>query len=1096
MMPRYAELQVTINFTFLEGGSHPHELVETAKALGHRAIGITDRNTLAGIVRMHVAAKKAGLQLVIGCRLDFRDRPSLLCFPTDKLAYSRLSQLLTHGKKHAPKGECHLFAADLAAYAEDQILALVPPERPEDEFRAWARRDAAAFGDRFYIIAQHRYRGDDRTRMAWLAEVAQGIGAPLLATNDVLYHAPARRALQDVVSCIRMKCTIETAGRRLEANAERYLKPPEEMARLYRRHAQALESTIAIAERCLFSLDELKYEYPDEVPEGSSPQTELERRVAEAAAERYGGAVPPRIAGTIERELALIADRKYAPFFLTVHDIVKFAKSREILCQGRGSAANSAVCYVLGITAVAPDKFDLLFERFISTARNEPPDIDVDFAHERREEVIQHIYEHYGRDRCGIAATLIRYRMRSAVREVGKVMGLSVDSVAALTRLVWGWSIAALTEGQIVEAGLDPKDPCLARTLELANELQDFPRHLSQHVGGFVITRGPLADLVPIMNAAMKDRTNIEWDKDDLDAVGMLKVDVLGLGMLTCIDKAFRLVERHYGEKLTLYSIPQDEPGTYEMIQRADTIGVFQIESRAQMTMLPRLKPEEFYDLVIEVAIVRPGPIQGDMVHPYLRRRNGQETVEYQKPELEKVLKKTLGVPLFQEQAMQIAIVAAGFTPDEADGLRRAMATFRNNGTIHTFRERFLEGMRRNGYTEDFARRCFSQIEGFGTYGFPESHAVSFALLAYDSAWLKWKYPEVFACALLNSLPMGFYQPAQIVRDAIEHGVTVLPVDINHSDWDCTLEEGYGNEPSPARGGGLGGGTAAAAVPRESKKQRAWGEHPHPDPPPQAGEGDSLALRLGFRQIQGFAEADAGELVEHRGPGYRSPQDLARRSGLSREALSTLAAADAFRSLGLDRRAALWAVKPLGDASLPLFDVTARVEPAVDLPEMPLGEHVTEDYATLGLSLKRHPVAFLRESLSARGIRPCADLRDTSDGQRIEVAGLVLVRQRPGTASGVIFMTMEDETGIANIIIWRDMFRRFRRIVMTGRLIAAAGRVQKDGMEGRVIHVVAERLTDLSAELGRLHAPVSRADAVVHPGHDHRELQLRSRDFH
>jgi error-prone DNA polymerase len=1048
-MPGYAELQVTSNFSFLEGASHPHELVETAAALGHAAIAIVDRNTLAGVVRAHLAARQAKLRLVIGCRLDFRDRPSLLCFPTDKPAYSRLSQLLTLGKRRAPKGECHLDAADLAAWSEGQILAILPPDRPDDDFVSWVARDAAAFGDRYFVASQHRYRGDDAERIAWLAGVAARAGARLLATNDVLYHAPERRALQDVVSCIRLKCTIETAGRRLEAHAERHLKTPAEMARLFRRWPDAIAATGDVVRRCTFELKELRYEYPDEVPEGRSPQEELEVRVARAVAARCGGDPPARLADQIRHELKLIAERDYAPFFLTVHDIVEFAKSRNILCQGRGSAANSAVCWGLGITAVDPGKFDLLFERFISTARDEPPDIDVDFAHEQREIVIQHIYQHYTRERCGIAATVICYRMRSAVREVGKVMGLSVDAVSSLSATIWGWSKESLKHAHVREAGMDPSEKLLARTLELAGELVGFPRHLSQHVGGFVITRGPLADLVPICNAAMADRTNIEWDKDDLDAVGMLKVDILGLGMLTCIDKAFKLVERHHGRMLELYAIPRDDPAVYEMACRADTVGVFQIESRAQMSMLPRLKPDKFYDLVIEVAIVRPGPIQGDMVHPYLRRKRGEEQVDYPSDALRKVLEKTLGVPLFQEQAMRIAIVGAGFTPDEADGLRRAMATFKHTGTIHKFRERFIAGMLGNGYTLDFANRCFGQIEGFGTYGFPESHAVSFALLAYVSAWLKRHYPEAFAAALLNSQPMGFYQPAQIVRDAREHGVKVRPVDVNHSAWDCTLE---------------------ATV------------NPRP------------ALRLGLREIIGLAEAEAKKLVDNRGAGYASPADLARRARLSPATLARLAAADAFGSMGLDRRAALWAVKPLGEAPLPLFEHAApAAEPAVSLPLMRRGEHVTEDYGTVGLSLKRHPVAFLRPRLERRGIMPCAALAGIRDGRRVEIAGLVLVRQRPGTASGVIFMTLEDETGIANAVIWSSVFEQFRRIVMTGRMIAVRGLVQKDG---RVIHVVAEQLTDLSADLGRLDPPLSRADEVLHPGRDQRSLRQVSRDFH
>ena len=1051
----YVELQVTSNFTFLEGASHAQELVETAAALGHRAIAVTDRNSLAGIVRAHQAAEKTKIQLVVGCRLDFRDRPSLLCFPTDRTAYGRLSSLLTQGKRRAPKGECHLWHADLAAAVQGQVLVMMPPDAPSAEFADWVRKDAKAFGKTYFLGAQHLYRGDDIQRIAWLAETALRAGTRLVATNDVLYHAPERRALQDVLACIRLKCTIDTAGLALEAHAERHLKPAAEMARLFRRYPDALAAGLEIAERCRFSLKELKYEYPDEVPPDRTPQQELEIRLQAALQERYGQDVPPRVVAQIEHELKLVAERGYAAYFLTVHDIVKYARSQDILCQGRGSAANSAICYVLKITAVDPIQGNLLFERFISTARDEPPDIDVDFAHERREEVIQHIYAKYGRDRAGLAATVISYRMRSAVREVGKVMGLSIDAVAALNKSIWGWSTEALRDQQLTEIGLDPKEPRLARTLELAHELVGFPRHLSQHVGGFVITRGPLAEMVPVLNAAMEDRTNIEWDKDDLDAVGMLKIDVLGLGMLTCIDKAFALAKRHHDHDLALDTVPQEVPGVYEMLQRADTVGVFQIESRAQMSMLPRLKPKTFYDLVIEVAIVRPGPIQGNMVHPYLRRREGKEKVDYVKPELEAVLKKTLGVPLFQEQAMKIAIVAAGFTPNEADELRRAMATFKRNGMIGTFEPKFIEGMVRNGYPRDFAERCFEQIKGFSTYGFPESHAASFALLVYISAWLKWRYPAVFACALLNSQPMGFYAPAQIVRDARDHGVEVRPVDVNHSEWDCTLEE----------------------------------------------SGDATkALRLGFREVKGLSERDAGELIKHRRHGYTRPAELARRAGLGRGALETLARADAFRSMGLDRRAALWAMKGMKDNALPLFaalDGPIAEEPAVTLPTMPIGEHVAEDYGTTGLSLKRHPLALLRERVAARGIQPCRALSDIRDGRRIMVAGLVITRQRPGTASGVVFVTLEDETGIANLVVWSTVFEKYRRVVMTSRLLAVRGLVQKEGL---VIHVVAEELIDLSAELDRLDAPLplvaGRGDEVVHPGNDQRVMKVKSRDFH
>src|SRR5919106_3042775 len=797
-MTAYAELQVTSNFSFLRGGAHPEELVLRAAELGHRALALTDRNTLAGVVRAHVAAKEVGIRFVVGARLDLQPQGetparSLLCFPSDRAAYGRLSQLISLGQRRTTKGQCTLFLDDVLAYGEGQILVALPPDIPDDSFPAFLETLRDGVSGPVYLAAQHLFRGDDRARIEALAALAVRAGTPLLATNDVLYHSTERRPLQDVLTCIREHCTIDQAGFRLAANAERHLKPPAEMARLFRDHPEALARTLEIADACRFSLDELRYDYPiDPVPDGMTPQTRLEQLAREGAHERYPDGVPDRVRRLLEHELALIGELRYAPYFLTVHDIVRFACSEGILCQGRGSAANSSVCFCLGITEVDPDRFDLLFERFVSAERNEPPDIDVDFEHERREEVIQYVYEKYGRAHAGIAATVIHYRSRSAIREVGKALGLSEDAVSALASGIWGWSEGGLDARLAHERGLDPTAPRLRQTLQLAGELTGFPRHLSQHVGGFVLTRSRLDQVVPVVNAAMADRTIVEWDKDDLDALGILKIDVLALGMLTCVRKAFELLARHYGRHLSLATVPPEDPAVYEMLSRADSIGVFQVESRAQMTMLPRLRPRCFYDLVIEVAIVRPGPIQGDMVHPYLRRRSGLEPVSYPSGELKGVLEKTLGVPLFQEQAMQIAIVGAGFAPSEADRLRRAMATFKRVGTIHTFRGKFIEGMVQNGYERAFAERCFKQIEGFGTYGFPESHAASFALLVYVSSWLKCHYPDVFACALLNSQPMGFYAPAQIVRDAQGHGITVLPVDVNRSDWDCTLE------PTPA----------------------------------------------------------------------------------------------------------------------------------------------------------------------------------------------------------------------------------------------------------------------------------------------------------
>ena len=1070
----YAELQIASNFSFLRGASHPDELVLQAARLGHPAVAITDRNSFAGIVRAHHAAKEAGLRLLVGCRVDLQDGASFLAFPEDRAAYGRLARLLTLGKRRAPKGECRLDYADLAAHGEGQILVLLPPEQAGRAGLAAhaerARCAAADFRGRAYLAAQYLYRGDDRRRLARLAEIAARTGLPLVATNDVLYHVPERRPLQDVLTCIREGCTIGEAGFRLAANAERHLKPAAEMARLFRGHEEAVEKSLEIVERCRFSLDELRYEYPEEtVAEGRSAQQQLAELVREGAAERFSGGVPQKVRDLLAHELALIEKLDYARYFLTVHDLVRFARERGILCQGRGSAANSAVCYALGITAVDPARIDVLFERFISAARNEPPDIDVDFEHERREEVIQYIYQKYGRERAGLAATVICYRSRSAIREVGKALGLSADVVAALAGIVWGWSSDPLADRQVREAGLDPADPNLRRALGLAAELTGFPRHLSQHVGGFVITRGPLCELVPIENAAMPERTVIEWDKDDLDALGILKIDVLALGMLTCVRKAFSLIREHYGRALDLATVPAEEPEVYDMLSRADSLGVFQVESRAQMTMLPRLKPREFYDLVIEVAIVRPGPIQGDMVHPYLRRRSGREAVSYPSEELRQVLGKTLGVPLFQEQAMKIAIVGAGFAPEEADRLRRAMATFKRNGDIHLFRDKFISGMAARGYERDFAERCFGQIEGFGTYGFPESHAASFALLVYVSAWIKCFYPEVFACALLNSQPMGFYAPAQIVRDAREHGVELRPVDVNRSQWDCTLEA-----------------------------------YPHPNPPPHAGEGregvSGFALRLGFRQVKGLAFADAERLVATRGPGYADPPDLWRRSGLGPAALARLAEADAFRSMRLDRRRALWALKGLDPAPLPLFAFEKpapalwgereiyREDAAAGqlLPEMTLGEHVVEDYASLGLSLKSHPLAFLRAEFAREGRVAAAQLARLEKESRVGVAGLVLIRQRPGSANGVVFVTIEDETGIANLIVWPRTLERFRRAVLGASLLACTGRLQRE--EG-VIHVVAEHLEDLSGRLNTLRRRAPR------PMFAKPDLVAASRDF-
>ncbi len=1072
----YVELAARSNYSFLEGASHPQELALTAAALGHPALAVADRNSLAGIVRAHKGCGEAGIRHIVAARLEFRDGRRLLAYPTDRAAYGRLCELLTLGRGRAPKGECHLDYADLRAHKTGQIVVALPPEADGDDgfadFLAGLKADFPRSG---YLALAHLYRGDDALRLHRLQSLADRLGLPTVAINDVRYHVPERRVLADVLTCVRHHCTIDTAGHRLLANAERHLKPEAEMRRLFRGHAAAVDRTLEIAERCRFSLGELKYEYPEEVvgPD-ETPQQSLTRLAWAGAAWRYPDGLPAKIRRQIVHELALIERLDYAPYFLTVHDIVRFARDQRILHQGRGSAANSAVCYCLGVTAVDPTKADLLFERFISEARREPPDIDIDFEHERREEVMQYIYAKYGRHRAGLTATVICYRARAALRDVGKAMGLSTDVLEALTRTIWGWSSEGLSAHQVREAGFDPADRRLMTTLQLAGELIGFPRHLSQHVGGFVISRGPLSSLVPIENAAMQDRTVIQWDKDDLDVLGMIKVDILALGMLTCIRKAFHLIAAHYRKTYDLATLPQDDPAVYGMLCRADSIGVFQVESRAQMSMLPRLKPRSYYDLVIEVAIVRPGPIQGDMVHPYLRRRDGREHVDYPSQALRDVLEKTLGVPLFQEQAMQIAIVGAGFTPAEADGLRRAMATFKKTGDIHRYRDKLIAGMVARGYDRGFAERCYSQIEGFGNYGFPESHAASFALLVYVSAWIKHYYPAVFAAALLNSQPMGFYQPAQLIRDAAEHGVELRPVDVNFSGWDNALEA---TDDPRARGG-------------------------------------KYALRLGFRQAKGLSEREMALLVERRGGGYASCHDLWRRSGLATATLARLAEADAFRSLALDRRQALWAVKALDEMKssralpLPLFADLAPAEDRVDLPEMPLAQHVVEDYQTLRLSLKRHPVAFLRDRLSKLGVVPCAGLAALRTGRRVFVAGLVLVRQRPGSASGVIFMTLEDEAGIANVVVWPQVFEANRRIVMSASLIGCHGRLQVEGRPPhQVIHVVAERLIDLTALLltlrddgPALRPAIARADEVIRPNQrDPRlpaVLDIKSRDFH
>jgi len=1062
----YVELGVTSNFTFLTGASHPEEMVERAASLGHAGASIADVNTLAGVVRAHVAARKAGIPLSVGSRLRFEDpgAPDLIVYPTSREAYASLCRLLTLGKRRAPKGECSLRVDDLSAHSDGLVAIAMAPdeaiesgEESERTDRILRRLRSLFDDDRLSLGVTARYAQDDGARRRALVEAGGRLGVPLVAMNDALYHVPERRMLQDVVTCIRHACSIDEAGLRLRANAERHLKPAEEMARLFRDLPGAVERTIEIHARAsAFSMDELKYEYPVEpCPPGVTPMKRLYDQTWAGAQRRYPGGIPAKVRRSLEHELALIDELRYEAYFLTCCDIVEFARGRGILCQGRGGAANSAVCYCLGITEVDPSRFSLLFERFVSRERGEPPDIDIDFEHERREEVIQYLYEKYGRDRAALTAEVVSYRGRSGVREVGKALGLSPDRIDAIAKNLDLWSGPAAPE-RLREVGLNPDDPGVRRLIDLTAELVGFPRHLSQHVGGFVITRTALSDLVPIENAAMEERTVIEWDKDDIDAMGMLKVDCLGLGMLTCVRKAFELVRGERGEDLTIPRVLEEfgeDPHVYAMIQRADTLGVFQIESRAQMTMLPRLRPETFYDLVIEVAIVRPGPIQGGMVHPYLRRRTGEEPIEYPRPEVQEVLGRTLGVPIFQEQVMQLAIVAAGFTPDQSDALRQAMKAWRKRGNeLERFRPLLLDGMRERGYPAEFAERCFEQIRGFGEYGFPESHAASFALLVYVSCWLKRYEPGAFAAALINSQPMGFYQPAQIVRDAKEHGVEVRPVDVHFSGWDCSLERD---------GAETGGAEAGTPTPLASSMSTSRGR-----PAEQWGE-EGPAIRLGMRLVKGMPEEDAHRIkraVRAHGR-FDSIESLWRASGASVRALKALARGDAFASMGLDRQAALWKIRPLRDERLPLFEGLEAREEEAALPRVSPDRLVLHDYASVGLSLKAHPMSFMRDSLGARGVIEASNLRDPKacpQGRRVEVAGVVLVRQRPGTASGVVFITLEDETGVANLVIWADTFEKYRRVARLSGVMLAQGRVER---QNEVVHVHVSHLEALDKRL-------------------------------
>ncbi|MBU7572665.1 MAG: error-prone DNA polymerase [Hydrogenophaga sp.] len=1131
----FVELGLVSCFSFLRGASDAVDLVLAAHGQGYDALGIADVNSLAGVVRLHTEAKTLKLRPVIGCRIETVEGLAFLAYPEDRAAYGRLTRLISTGRMQTLSGEwqdkgvCEIDLALLAAHSEGVQLILLPPDdldagfsiqvpsnvipfrrpgpragiplpseadlqesAPPDQVRGGGSMErTASFADLVadiaqqlptlrHIAASYLYRGADIARIERLDSLARANGLGLLATNDVHYHAPERRALQDVMTAIRHKTTVAAAGHLLHPNAERHLKSPQEMQRLFARWPHAIAAAREVADRCNFSLDELAYEYPEEIyPDGQTPQAFLEGEVWAGAGRRYPEGVPDTVRATLERELALIAKLDLARYFLTIKDIVDFARGCDppILCQGRGSAANSAVCYVLGITSVDPAKHQLLFDRFISEERKEPPDIDVDFEHERREEVIQYIYRKYGRHRAGLCATVIHYRPRMAIREVGKAMGLSEDVTGVLARTVWGGWGREISEKHAAETGLDITDPHLRRVLKLTEQMIGMPRHLGQHVGGFILTQGPLTETVPIGNGAMPERSFIEWDKDDIEALGILKVDVLALGMLTCIRKCLDLLAAHHGRALTLATVPREDPETYAMLRRGDSLGVFQVESRAQMNMLPRLRPREFYDLVIQVAIVRPGPIQGDMVHPYLKRRRGAEAVQIPAPapehgppdELTSILGRTLGVPIFQEQAMKIALDAAKFSSLEANRLRKAMATFRSRGMVDELQDMMVERMVARGYDRDFAQRCFNQIRGFGEYGFPESHAASFAQLVYVSSWLKCHYPAAFAAALLNSQPMGFYAPAQIVRDAAEHGVRVLPVDVNASHWDCTL----------------------------------------------AGE----ALRLGLRQIDGLPEHIAAALVSARegsGP-YRDIADLRARAGLSPAHIERLASADAFTSLGLTRRQALWDARSLIPAAdLPLFRAAGVREEgaeraAIRLPAMPLSEEVVADYQTTRLSLKAHPMAFLRADLAARGFVRACDLKSRKFRSMVQVAGVVLIRQRPGSAKGVTFITLEDETGVINLVVWPDLKEKQRKVVMSARLMEVRGRVEYDD---EVIHVIAHAMTDATAALHALSddlldAPLARADEVNRPmpergapvpnvtGHprDHRILP-KSRDFH
>ena len=1108
----FVELGLVSCFSFLRGASDAVDLVLQARALGYDAIGIADANTMAGVVRIHTEAKTLKLKPLIGCRIETVEGLAFLAYPRDRAGYGQLCRLISAGRMRTldgewqAKGACDISLAMLAGHAGDVQLILLPPCDLDQRFAVTVPNNVVPFppgsrtkaseggqADRVrvegtlsdilphiaaqlptlrHLAASFLYTDSDIARIERLDALAKAHGLGILATNDVHYATPDRRPLQDVMTAIRHKTTVAAAGHLLESNGERYLKPPATMIRLFDRWPHAIAATREVADACDFSLDELAYEYPEEIyPDGQAPQQYLTSETWKGAAWRYPGGVPETVRETIERELALIGKLDLARYFLTIKDIVDYARGVDppILCQGRGSAANSAVCYCLGITSVDPAKHALLFDRFISEERKEPPDIDVDFEHERREEVIQYIYRKYGRHRAGLCATVIHYRPRMAIREVGKAMGLTEDVTAALAKTVWGGWGREISEKHAAETGMDVRDPHLRRVLKLTEQIIGMPRHLSQHVGGFILTESALTETVPIGNGAMPERSFIEWDKDDIEALGILKVDVLALGMLTCIRKCLDLLDDHYNRPLSLASVPREDPETYAMLRKGDSLGVFQVESRAQMNMLPRLRPREFYDLVIQVAIVRPGPIQGDMVHPYLKRRRGAEQVVIPAPapehgppdELSSILERTLGVPIFQEQAMKIALDAAKFSSREANRLRKAMATFRSRGMVDELQDMMVERMVERGYDREFAQRCFNQIRGFGEYGFPESHAASFAHLVYVSSWLKCHFPAAFGCALLNSQPMGFYAPAQIVRDAREHGVSVLPADVNLSQWDCTLED-------------IGGGTPA------NGRERARGRQER-----------TIALRLGLRQVDGLPEAVAARLIAEReaGGAYADVAALKDRARIGPAHIERLASGDCFGSMQLSRRQALWDARSIvGGADLPLFAAAAAREEGAEtvrtqLPAMPLSEEVVADYQTTRLSLKAHPMAFLRASLAERGFVRACDLRSRKFRSMVHVAGVVLIRQRPGSAKGVCFITLEDETGVINLVVWPDLKEKQRRVVMGSRLMEVRGRVEYDD---EVIHVIAHHMEDATHQLYRLsddmlNAPVARADHVTTP---------------